>query len=475
MFFNTWTFAVFFVVVWTLYVVLSFRWQNRLMLVASYIFYGMWDWRFCFLLLLQTLIDYYAAIGIDSTEDQRRRKLYLSASLISNFTILGFFKYYNFFVDSATEFLALFGMKADAPTLYIVLPAGISFYTFQTVSYVIDVYRRELPATRRLPWFALFVSYFPHLVAGPIQRAHVLLHQIQAPRIVTADMFASGSLLILIGLARKVIIADNLAPFIDEVYSAPQGYSGAGLLLATLSFGLQIYGDFAGYSDIAIGVSRIFGIELTENFNRPYFATSITQFWRRWHISLSTWLRDYLYIPLGGNRGPKWFVYRNLMITMLLGGLWHGASWNFVVWGGLHGIALAVHKAWTDWRAKLNFEDKPGWTRAIGAPFAWLMTMAVVMLAWVFFRAPDLHSSLDFIHGIFTWRSDPGSLVRPLVTFLGCVALLLVIDVPQELAWQHTVAMRWPVVIRGTYYAALVLILVIFRPEADVPFIYFQF
>ena len=471
MLFNSWEFALFFLVVFALYNILALRAQNVLLLVASYFFYGWWDWRFLSLLLISTVVDYTAARLMEKAPD-RRRRLLLIWSVCTNLGILGFFKYFNFFVDSAAGALTAFGLQANLPTLRVILPVGISFYTFQTMGYTIDVYRRRLQPTRDLLTFAVYVSYFPQLVAGPIERAERLLPQLAAPRHITQEKLTSGALLVLVGLTRKVAIADAVAGQVDVAFSAPGSASALILLRAVFLFALQIYGDFAGYTDIARGVSRMLGIELMENFNHPYFATSITAFWRRWHISLSTWLRDYLYIPLGGNRGPRWFVYRNLMITMLLGGLWHGAAWTFVAWGGIHGVALVVDKLRLGRRKPVDPPVVKTWRDSLRAGAGWLVTMVVVGLAWVFFRAPDFGSAFQALAGIFTLRGGPAGTWTLLVA---ATLLTLFIDAPQALMRDHTCLLRWPWVLRGTTYAGLVLAAVLLRSNDVVPFIYFQF
>jgi D-alanyl-lipoteichoic acid acyltransferase DltB (MBOAT superfamily) len=473
MLFNSWAFLVFIVIVGGLYFSLRLRAQNVLLLAASYVFYGWWDWRFVSLLIISTLVDYTVGLKLDGTDDQSTRKRLLLASLGANLGILAFFKYFNFFTHSAAAMLESAGFEAHLPTLEIVLPVGISFYTFQTLAYSIDVYRRRLKAEPSLLNFGIYVAYFPQLVAGPIERAQHLLPQIQKRRVVTADMLASGGVLILIGFVRKVVIADVAAGYVDEAFANPAAAGGPAMIKAVLLFSLQIYGDFAGYSDIARGVSRILGIELMENFNHPYFATSITEFWHRWHISLSTWLRDYLYIPLGGNRGPRWFVYRNLMLTMLLGGLWHGPQWTFVVWGGLHGLALAANK----WM----LETWPPGDRLRGlveqrcrGVVGWALTMALVGAAWVFFRADDFSIAADVFRVIYQGRT--GSVYIPNSLLVGLVILVLAIDIPQHISRDHTVILRAPWPIRGAAYATAVLLLAMFAEMGkNVPFIYFQF
>jgi D-alanyl-lipoteichoic acid acyltransferase DltB (MBOAT superfamily) len=393
--------------------------------------------------------------------------------VILNLTFLGVFKYYNFFAESLAALLGAVHVRASLPVLNVILPVGISFYTFMSLSYTIDVYRGDTKPARSFLDYALFVAFFPHLVSGPIVRDTVLIPQLQQPRTLTSAKLQSGALLVLIGLARK-FAADYLAADVDAAFSHPTAHGASTLLVAVFMFSLQIYGDFAGYTDIARGISRMMGIELVKNFDHPYFSTNITAFWRRWHMSLSSWLRDYLYIPLGGNRGSAFFGYRNLMLTMLLGGLWHGASWNFVVWGGLHGLALSVHKLALRGRAPEVHAERMGPRQLAG--FA--LTMAWVALAWVFFRAQTFADALHVIGRITHLEAAPeaarvsGSMLRhALVSF----AVLMAIDLPQARAREETVWLRWPWPVRALLYAAVIVTLVLIRTSRDVPFIYFQF
>jgi len=342
--FNSFVFLVFLALVLPCYYALSHKWQNRFLLAASYVFYGAWDWRFLSLLAASTLIDYHVAQALHQTSKLGRRRILLAVSVCANLGFLAAFKYFDFFVGSLSTLLVSLGLGELPWAIQVVLPVGISFYTFQTLGYTIDVYRRTQEPTRDFAAFALYVSYFPQLVAGPIERARNLLPRILNKRTVTPARIATGLQLMLMGYLKKTAIADAVAPYVDEIFAHPDQQSSLRLLFGLYLFAIQIYGDFSGYSDIARGVSRLFGIDLMVNFKQPYLSANITEFWRRWHISLSTWLRDYLYIPLGGNRKGKLNTYRNLMITMLLGGLWHGAAWGFVIWGGLHGLYLAVHK-----------------------------------------------------------------------------------------------------------------------------------
>ena len=467
--FNSWVFAAFFVVVWVLHRPARVRWQNGVVLVASYIFYGWWDWRFLSLLAVSTLVDFSVARRMSSAAEAQRRGL-LMVSLVTNLGILGFFKYFGFFVGSAAGALTTLGFEVDWSVLTIVLPVGISFYTFQTMAYTIDVYRRRLEPTSDFLAFAVYVSFFPQLVAGPIERAQRLLPQLTKARRATRSQLASGLVLILIGLARKIAIADVAAPAVDRVFADLSSATAIATLGGVLLFSLQIYADFAGYSDIARGTARMLGIDLMINFEHPYFSTNIADFWRRWHISLSTWLRDYLYIPLGGNRQGPVKTYRNLMLTMLLGGLWHGAAWTFVVWGGIHGFALAVHRRWKETREP---RAKHGRT---AATLGWLATMMVVVLAWVFFRAASLGDAVQGVLNIATMRGglDLGSLDL-LALFAVLAAVVLFIDIPQRRHMNHTQIMSWPTVARGLSYAGLILLMVVVPKGTEIPFIYFQF
>ncbi len=471
MLFNSWEFLIFFVLVYGVYCTLNVRGQNVLLLVTSYVFYGWWDWRFLGLMLMSTAIDYCAGLMMEHS-DERRRKIWLWVSVGANLTSLGVFKYFNFFIDSARVALETLGFEAHLPVLSIILPVGISFYTFQTMAYTIDVYRRQMDVVRDPVLFGVYVSYFPQLVAGPIERAQNLIPQFIKPRRVTTEMITSGATLVLIGLVRKVIIADMVASEVDAAFANPAAMSSAGLVRATVLFALQIYGDFAGYSDIARGTSRMMGIELMRNFEHPYFSTSITIFWRRWHISLSSWLRDYLYVPLGGNKGPSWFVYRNLLLTMLLGGLWHGASMNFVAWGFLHGLYLAVHR---QWRARVV--PRLGERLVASAPYrlaSWLLTLAAVGVAWVFFRARSF-ADARFVLGELLAPQSLGTSVLStawMVVIAGALLFARWLDAGTlEERFHAASPFR-----RGLVFAGLLFVLVLFAAtDATGAFLYFQF
>ena len=417
MLFNSWVFLPFLLIVLCLYYAQRLRMQNLMLLVASYVFYAAWDWRFLALLWISTIVDYVVGKRMHASRAPGQRKAYLLISCLVNLGILGFFKYFNFFIDSAASLMSSVGWEAHATHLNILLPVGISFYTFQTMSYTIDIYRGKLEPCRNLVTFALFVAFFPQLVAGPIERASRLLPQLAEPRKVSSDHLVSGGWLILWGLFKKVVVADNLASVVDGVFATGGDTSGLSCLLAIYAFAYQIYCDFSGYSDIARGVAKLMGIELMVNFNLPYLSRSPAEFWHRWHISLSTWLRDYLYIPLGGNRLGSWLTYRNLALTMLLGGLWHGAAWNFVIWGAYHGGLLAVHRFLTRDRNTPLMGWCPSRIRGISSC---VVMFHLVCFGWLLFRAPDMGVVAGFVHSIatnFTMTADAAEMLFPVLAF----------------------------------------------------------
>jgi len=394
MLFNSIEYLIFLPVVFALYWFLhaNMKKQNILLLVSSYIFYGWWDWRFLSLIIFSSFVDYFIGLRLHSS-NQKARKNWLLLSLFSNLGLLATFKYFNFFSTSFQEFMLLFGWEVDAVTLNLILPVGISFYTFQTLSYTIDIYRKKVTPTKNIISFFTYVSFFPQLVAGPIERAANLLPQIEQRRNFSYTLFKAGIFQIFIGLFRKIAIADNLGIYVDSVYGNLEIHNSSTLLLATIFYAFQIYFDFAGYSDIAIGTAKLLGFNFHRNFNLPYFSKSLTDFWRKWHISLSFWLRDYLYISLGGNRKGIRITYRNIMITMLLGGLWHGSSWNFVIWGGIHGIALSCEKFIFSTTKYKTF-----------GKLGYLYTFIVVIISWVFFRTQDLTSAIAICNTIFDFN-----------------------------------------------------------------------
>ncbi len=427
----------------------NIRARNLLVVGGSYLFYAGWDWRFLGLIVFSTLLDYAAGIGIGSARSDGRRRAWLWASVAGNLGVLGFFKYWNFFQENAAALLTTLGLTPHAFTLNVVLPVGISFYTFQTMSYTLDVYARRIEPTRDLAAFAAYVAFFPQLVAGPIERARNLLPQFLTPRILTADGLRSGLDLIIWGLFKKIVIADQLAPFVDLVFGLDRAH-GALTAAATIAFGFQIYADFSGYSDIARGLARLMGFELMLNFNRPYLAASLRAFWRRWHISLSTWLRDYLYIPLGGNREGVARAIRNLLFTMTLGGLWHGAAWHFVVWGVWHGIGLAAER----WFPRLASR--------------WV-ALTWVFAGWFLFRVPGLNHA----PGLLTGNEWPAWAPDFLLPSALLIAALLVLESrqPENSGESPARGFQCPALVSGIL---LVLALACARPDAPA-FMYFQF
>ena len=462
MVFSSWQFLAFAAIVFPLYYLLPHRWQNRMLLVASYVFYGAWDYRFLSLLLISTVVDHVVAHRIADSPDQRTRKGWLMLSLVANLGMLAFFKYFNFFIESATSGLTALGMETTPLRLHIVLPVGISFYTFQTLSYTIDVYRRKLEPAPSVLDFALFVAYFPQLVAGPIERATHLLPQILTPRRFNMAMLHEGVWLISWGLFKKAVIANNLAIVVDRTFATGTTATGGEYLIAIYAFAFQIYCDFSGYSDMARGLAALMGIDLMVNFNHPYSATSPRDFWRRWHISLSTWLRDYLYIPLGGNRGRRWQVYRALIITMLLGGVWHGARWTFVVWGLYHGVLLAMHRWMTTDR---------GWSMPdtrLNRVAARVVMFHLVCLGWLFFRA-DSMAQVATVLASFTEGVALGSLA------LKAAAVLVPVSLALWFGDSVRARAATPIGPRLAVVGALWLAVSLLPPSVGQPFIYFQF
>jgi alginate O-acetyltransferase complex protein AlgI len=466
--FNSVTFVVFLPIVLLLITAAPHRLRNLLILAASYVFYGAWDWRFLWLILASTLIDYTAAVVIASTEDERRRRWALAASLIGNLGILGTFKYFNFFVDSAVELIQWFGWHASRPALNLILPVGISFYTLQTMSYTIDVYKRRMPATRRFVDFAVYVAYFPQLVAGPIERAQDLLPQIMRPGKVTGERVNIGLMLMIIGYTKKVLIADSIAPITAAIYDDPGAYTAGTLLKGSYLYTLQIFCDFSGYSDIARGVSELLGIRLGENFRQPYLSQSVTEFWRRWHMSLGSWLRDYVYVPLGGNRGGGIRTYANVMITWLLCGLWHGAAWTYVAWGGLNGLYICIERAIGFGRG-----DPP----AAQTAAQWGIRVArsviafhLIVTTFIVFPAPSFGHIVEYVRGllVFDHMLDVG-----IIPVLAAIAVFS-IDIPQNASGDHTVFLRLPWWVQSPVYAVLCLAMMLFG-DREIPFIYFQF
>lgn len=399
--FHSIQFGIFLVCVFCLYWMLqrSLRLQNLFVLVASYLFYSCWDWRFLGLIVLSSAVDYSCGLLIGRTERDDVRKAMLFTSLIVNLGLLGVFKYYNFFVDSLVDLMATVGFSVEPSRVALILPVGISFYTFQTLSYTIDIYRRELPPTRDITAFFAFVGFFPQLVAGPIERARHLLPQFEEHRTFNYDKAVDGMRQMLWGLFKKVVVADSCAWHVDFIFEHYGELGGSTLLLGAVLFAFQIYGDFSGYSDVAVGLGKLLGFRLSRNFNSPYFSRTISEFWHRWHISLSTWFRDYLYIPLGGSRCKRALQVRNVMLTFIVSGIWHGANWTFAVWGTVHGLYYVLE---VPLKASLSSigRDSRLW-RILQV----LCTFTMVTLAWIPFRAPTLGVAIDYLQRLFSAAS----------------------------------------------------------------------
>ena len=403
MLFNSLDFAIFLPIVFLLYWFVAqknLKLQNALIVLASYVFYGWWDWRFLSLIIFSTVVDYLVGQKLRVEEKQSKRKVLLWTSILVNLGFLGFFKYYNFFLENFVDAFSLFGMQINANSLNIILPVGISFYTFQTLSYTIDVYKKKLEPTKDFIAFSAFVCFFPQLVAGPIERATNLLPQFYKKRTFEYHKAVDGMRQILWGLFKKVVIADNCAVFVNSIYDNFNFLSSEMLIIGVFLFSFQIYCDFSAYSDIAIGTAKLFGIKLSQNFSTPYFSRDIAEFWRRWHISLSTWFRDYLYIPLGGSRVSKFFKYRNLIIVFVVSGLWHGANWTFIFWGLIHVTFYFPQLINKTNRNYLNIINENKKTHILEY-LKILKTFMLVSFAWIFFRSNSLENAINFIKHIF--------------------------------------------------------------------------
>jgi D-alanyl-lipoteichoic acid acyltransferase DltB (MBOAT superfamily) len=470
MLFNSLAFFVFLAVVWSVYRLLPHRAQNRWLLAASYFFYGAWDWRFLGLILASTVLDYVIGLALARSQDPRRRHHLVTISVVGNLGLLGVFKYAGFFTGSLAELLGLFGLELSPFTATVVLPVGISFYTFQTLSYTIDVYRGRLAPTRNFFDFALFVAFFPQLVAGPIERAVNLLPQIRRPRQVTWEKLGSGSWLILWGVFKKVVVADNLWPLVYDVFTPGAQPTGPEVLFASYAFGLFAYCDFSGYSDIARGTARLLGFELMLNFDLPYYTESLRDFWRRWHISLSTWLRDYLYVPLGGNRSHG---LRNLWLTMVLCGLWHGAGWNYVLFGAYHGTILVLYRLSEPWRDRwLSFRSPAG--RRLWQLTSVFITFQVVSLGWPIFEPDSIARTGELWRAVFT-SFEPGLVGQWLGPFLLLTGPLFLMNAVQLATRDLEPMHRFPVPVRALVYVVLLVLIATLGEDFGEEFLYFQF
>ncbi len=481
MIFTSFDFLIFFLILLILYFTLRGRLVRQwILLIASFVFYGWWDVRFLALIGLVILTSYGAAQGFQRFPTHRKKILIFSLSITLG--VLGVFKYFGFFADNLQALLSSVGVESEFTLINIILPVGVSFYTFQGISYIVDVYRKDIPAETNLLRVALYIAFFPQLVAGPIVRATEFIPQLETQRTVTGEDVSTGVREVLIGLIYKAIFADRIAIYVDQVFADIHAYDNVSIWIASFGFYSQIYFDFAGYSLMAIGFARLLGYNLSENFNYPYLAISITDFWRRWHISLSSWLRDYLYIPLGGNRNGLLMQNRNLMLTMLLGGLWHGASWNFVIWGALHGIALVTHKLYVMWRSSADDKSVEKDTRSFprlafmgaGIIFAWAVTQLFVFFCWVPFRLPSFSETWLAIQAMLFLREDL-ELERVLVPW----AMFLPVWVDAFILGNRFRFERWlpecNLYIRVALMGAIFALLLMLVPLGVKAFIYFQF
>jgi alginate O-acetyltransferase complex protein AlgI len=460
-------FALFFLTLFVLYWSLkSNRARKATLLIASYIFYGAWDWRFAVMLLILSSADYWFARSIHSNQDQKIRRRFVYCSVAMNLIVLGIFKYLNFFISSTVSAAAMMHIRLDQPTLHIILPVGVSFFTFQSLSYTIDVYRREIQPAKNIWDYLLFSSFFPQLVAGPIVRPRYFLPQLESPRRISPVDIRLALLLFCVGLAKKMCIADNVSAYVDQVFSNPIAYDIQSSITATWLYAVQIYCDFSGYSDMAIAVAALLGYRLTLNFDAPYLATSIQDFWRRWHISLSSWIRDYIYISLGGRSSNRFVTYKNLVVTMLAGGLWHGASWTFVAWGGAHGIGQVTHQEFRRVR-KTRTESR------VGQLIAWFLTINFVCLCWILFRASTFSIAILMIKRYLFLAGGGPAHLPDWLTFLPLMLLIGQYLLRRYDVFYEVAQLKLP--LYSLVLGGLCALIVAMLPFGYKPFIYFQF
>jgi alginate O-acetyltransferase complex protein AlgI len=471
MIFTSFEFVFFFLLVWGIRSrFTNFSAEKWFLLLASYLFYMSWSASYVVLILGASLMDYGVGRLLGVIEGPGRRKALLAVSLVLNLGLLCFFKYTNFLAANLSVMCGVFGLHV-APHYYsIVLPVGISFFTFQSMSYTIDVYRRKLQPCLSMRDFLLFVAFFPQLESGPIVRASYFLPQLLQRARATLQEIESGLAQIALGAVKKMVLSDRISPHVDMIFADPARFDALSLLLGAVGYAIQIYCDFSGYTDMAIGCARILGFRFVENFQMPYSSVNITEFWHRWHISLSTWLRDYLYIPLGGNRRGTVRTYVNLMITMVLGGLWHGAGWNFIIWGGLHGVGLVAHKLWSS----RSSAAPPAGRNFPAEIISRLLTLGLVVGGWIFFRTRSMHDALDFLGRILTWNTAGTRFFSPQILTVAAAVVLVHVMVPKDYNWSLEIP-RHKVPVRILAYAVLTVLLALFAVTEGAPFIYFQF
>ena len=479
MYFNSIDFAIFLPIVFALYWVITqkhLKLQNALLVIASYVFYGWWDWRFLSLIVFSSLVDYTIGLQLQKKSRLVVRKRLLWTSIIVNLGFLGFFKYYNFFVDNFIEAFSFFGKQISPNTLDIILPVGISFYTFQTLSYTIDVYKKKLAPTNDLISFLAFVSFFPQLVAGPIERASNLLPQFYKKRQFHYSQAVDGCRQMLWGFFKKIVIADNCAEYANQIFNASDTHNGSTLLIGALFFTFQIYGDFSGYSDIAIGTSRLFGFDLKQNFAFPYFSRDIAEFWRRWHISLSTWFRDYLYIPLGGSRGGTWMKVRNTFIIFLVSGFWHGANWTFIIWGFLNALYFLPLLLTKRNRKHLDIVAQNRRLPHVKELLSIGLTFGLTVLAWIFFRAETVGHAFSYLKGIFNTSLLSIPTIRPTNLLVLLLFFMSIEWVGRRQKYAiKVIFLKQSRLLRWSFYMLLIVLTFIFSSQTEQEFIYFQF
>lgn len=477
MIFNSLSFAIFLPIVFCLYWLAKGRMklQNSLLLFSSYFFYGCWDWRFLFLLLFSTLLDYYTGIKIHESSNSIKRKIWLWVSISINLGFLGVFKYYNFFAESFSDALSLIGFETNFQSLQLILPVGISFYTFHGLSYVIDLYYDRIKPERNFINYSVFVSFFPLLVAGPIERATHLLPQILRNREFNYSIAIDGLRQVLWGLFKKVVIADNCAEYANLIFNNSDNYAGSTLVVGALFFTFQIYCDFSGYSDIAIGVARLFGINLLRNFAFPYFSRDIAEFWRRWHISLSSWFKDYVYIPLGGSKVGVALKVRNTFIIFLISGFWHGANWTFIIWGLLNAIYILPSIIFNTHRSNLDIVAKGKYLPNGRELFSMFVTFCLTVFAWIFFRSNNVSHAFHYISGIFSFSLFSVPEIRPSV-LIGLIVIFMIIEwLGREQSFALAkMGLRWYKPLRIAFYYGLIISIFYFGGKEQ-QFIYFQF
>ncbi|MEI6523812.1 MAG: MBOAT family O-acyltransferase [Bacteroidia bacterium] len=478
MLFNSIAFLIFFPTIFLLYWFVfnkNLKFQNIFLFAASYFFYGCWDWRFLFLLAFSTLLDYYSGIKIVESKSQTQKKIWLVASVSINLGFLGIFKYYNFFAESFAELLRNFGFNGSLQTLKIILPVGISFYTFHGLSYVFDIYYERIKPTRNWIDYTLFVSFFPLLVAGPIERATHLLPQVEKPRKFDYIKTVDGLRQILWGFFKKVVIADSCAEYANIIFDGSESASGSTLIIGAILFTFQIYGDFSGYSDIALGTARMLGFELLQNFKFPYFSRDIAEFWRRWHISLSSWFKDYLYIPLGGSKGNVWMKIRNTFIIFLVSGFWHGANWTFIAWGTINALFIMPSIVFNLNRNNLEIVAKGKMFPSLTEFFNILLTFGLTMLAWIFFRSNSITQAINICKEIFSHSVLLPPSIFPKTPFIFIFIFIIIEWIGRENKFAiQTIGQTWKRSTRWSFYYMLIITIVFFMGKEQ-QFIYFQF